>query len=725
MNIKKFIVMMLTSFNCMMLFNGVYVSADENLNSYYDVIADICGGSVAIYKDKEVTVDEAVYYDDLLYSGEMINDYVAFDECNGVYQYKIVDMDNDGIEELIFNYASCVYSIPLRVTDAESTLYIYTMENGKPLKIFEGENISVSGYNTSYDLGISEVNGKKYLIVSEYGVEGASLTEYRIYYKEDNSIKMKKDLYSISYNTYGPVNDAEYKDLTNGEKLMIESQFEEEASKYMNYVGRGIDGNNYGTQLFFEPHEKINRITDISELDSAKKISSNYAIYVVLNGKALFFEEYPYIKNGTTMVPMRGIFEELGVSVEYDAVTKTITAYKGSTVIELVTGSSRARINGGEVYLSVPVENKNGTTMVPARFVSEALGAQVLWDSVNKVVTINSENIETENQEDIDELSTENPFIGCSIEILNIYDNRNNILDAIAWGYSNITYGIEHIFDFEEEPQDIEYGKLVIADILNKVPENNYKIEDIEDAKDVSDVINVADDGLSLINDYFGTASEESLLLGEAVDNIDSVVDWSLFTAEEIAYILNDYGSNIMYFKILKENSEDEYINELIDELMVDYTNKWYKTVIDVNEKIVDGTIEGGLDVGLGAYTAGLYPLAKYTSEVYSSISGLKEKTDNIANFYLVCRMIYPVDKAYENAVVRYNNGECDINEVKAMFELNKATKVYAYECIEGFAKGEDKDIAGERIAEINRINMKNGKIEISQGAGNGGMGGR
>ena len=166
-------------------------------------------------------------------------------------------------------------------------------------------------------------------------------------------------------------------------------------------------------------------------------------------------------------------------------------------------------------------------------------------------------------------------------------------------------------------------------------------------------------------------------------------------------------------------------INELIDELMVDYTNKWYKTVIDVNEKIVDGTIEGGLDVGLGAYTAGLYPLAKYTSEVYSSISGLKEKTDNIANFYLVCRMIYPVDKAYENAVVRYNNGECDINEVKAMFELNKATKVYAYECIEGFANGEDKDIAGERIAEINRINMKNGKIEISQGVGNGGMGGR
>lgn len=112
-------------------------------------------------------------------------------------------------------------------------------------------------------------------------------------------------------------------------------------------------------------------------------------ITVMLNGNALAFDEPPYIENNTTRVPMRKIFETLGANVEYDAETKTVTAVKDDTVIKLVTGALTAEINGEKITLAAPVENKNGTTMVPLRFVSEALGAEVNWDGNSKTITIN------------------------------------------------------------------------------------------------------------------------------------------------------------------------------------------------------------------------------------------------------------------------------------------------------------------------------------------------
>ena len=112
-------------------------------------------------------------------------------------------------------------------------------------------------------------------------------------------------------------------------------------------------------------------------------------ISVILNGNELSFDQPPYIENGTTRVPMRGIFESIGATVEYDSATKTITARKGSTVIELAIGLSTAKINGKTVTLNASVTNKNGRTMVPLRFVSEAFGAEVAWDGENRVISIN------------------------------------------------------------------------------------------------------------------------------------------------------------------------------------------------------------------------------------------------------------------------------------------------------------------------------------------------
>ncbi|MBQ6555661.1 MAG: copper amine oxidase N-terminal domain-containing protein, partial [Firmicutes bacterium] len=61
--------------------------------------------------------------------------------------------------------------------------------------------------------------------------------------------------------------------------------------------------------------------------------------------------------------------------------------------IKLTIGEETALVNGEENKLLVPAEIKNSRTMVPLRFVSEALGAKVDWDGETKTITITNEEV--------------------------------------------------------------------------------------------------------------------------------------------------------------------------------------------------------------------------------------------------------------------------------------------------------------------------------------------
>ncbi|OPY55859.1 MAG: hypothetical protein A4E55_02447 [Pelotomaculum sp. PtaU1.Bin035] len=66
----------------------------------------------------------------------------------------------------------------------------------------------------------------------------------------------------------------------------------------------------------------------------------------------------------------------------------SVKAAKGNTTIQLKIGDSTAYKNGRPVRLDPPAQILNGSTMVPVRFVSEALGAEVKWDEAAQTVRI-------------------------------------------------------------------------------------------------------------------------------------------------------------------------------------------------------------------------------------------------------------------------------------------------------------------------------------------------
>ena len=114
----------------------------------------------------------------------------------------------------------------------------------------------------------------------------------------------------------------------------------------------------------------------------------NNTITVKLDGKQLSFDVAPIIQDGRTLVPLRTIFEALGADIEWNEANKMVIATKGATKIRLSIGKNTADKNGMPIKLDVPAIISEGRTLVPLRFVSESLGAEVEWDGETKTISI-------------------------------------------------------------------------------------------------------------------------------------------------------------------------------------------------------------------------------------------------------------------------------------------------------------------------------------------------
>lgn len=114
-------------------------------------------------------------------------------------------------------------------------------------------------------------------------------------------------------------------------------------------------------------------------------------IQVLVNGRAIDFQGVPPIQAGSrVLVPLRGVLEALGATVDFDNATQTVFAVRGATQMQLRIGSTQATVNGQSSTLDVPAQARLGRTFVPLRFVSESLGATVNYDSARRTVTISA-----------------------------------------------------------------------------------------------------------------------------------------------------------------------------------------------------------------------------------------------------------------------------------------------------------------------------------------------
>lgn len=111
-------------------------------------------------------------------------------------------------------------------------------------------------------------------------------------------------------------------------------------------------------------------------------------IRVIVDGNQLIFDTAPIIVEGRTLVPMRAIFEALGLSVQWNESDRTVKGTGEGIVVQLGIGSNKAIVNGVEQILDVPAMLIGGRTMVPLRFLSSSLGYNVVWIEESQLILL-------------------------------------------------------------------------------------------------------------------------------------------------------------------------------------------------------------------------------------------------------------------------------------------------------------------------------------------------
>ena len=107
-----------------------------------------------------------------------------------------------------------------------------------------------------------------------------------------------------------------------------------------------------------------------------------------------FDSSHPFInEDQVSMVPVRFISERIGAQVKWNADSKQITVKDelNDKTIILTLNSKTTSVNGSPVQLDSAPILKNGSTFVPLRFIAEQLGCTVGFDNKTGSVTITRE----------------------------------------------------------------------------------------------------------------------------------------------------------------------------------------------------------------------------------------------------------------------------------------------------------------------------------------------
>lgn len=117
----------------------------------------------------------------------------------------------------------------------------------------------------------------------------------------------------------------------------------------------------------------------------------NDTMAVYIKGEKVNFKGItPFISKGRTMVPVRGVFENIGADVSYDDKTETVTCKIMNNTVELVIGSNIAKVDDKLYELDVPAQIIDGRTVVPLRFIAERFDTYVVWcEELNAVLLFN------------------------------------------------------------------------------------------------------------------------------------------------------------------------------------------------------------------------------------------------------------------------------------------------------------------------------------------------
>lgn len=122
----------------------------------------------------------------------------------------------------------------------------------------------------------------------------------------------------------------------------------------------------------------------------ATKSQAEQAVQVEVNGQTVAFPDaQPFVdKQNRVQVPLRLISEMLGAQITWSPEKKQVSISQNAKTITLTLGNKVIYVNGAAEEMDTSAVSKGSRTYVPLRFITQALGAEMTWDTASGAVAI-------------------------------------------------------------------------------------------------------------------------------------------------------------------------------------------------------------------------------------------------------------------------------------------------------------------------------------------------
>ena len=122
---------------------------------------------------------------------------------------------------------------------------------------------------------------------------------------------------------------------------------------------------------------------------SITSVCSGQRIIVQVDGKeATFSDAQPQMIHGLVYVPIRGVFEQMGATIDWDASQGMVSGKRGSHTLLMRPQGHSVMVDNRSVHLDARAQMVGGSVMVPLRFVSAALGSDIEWNPITRTANI-------------------------------------------------------------------------------------------------------------------------------------------------------------------------------------------------------------------------------------------------------------------------------------------------------------------------------------------------
>lgn len=119
--------------------------------------------------------------------------------------------------------------------------------------------------------------------------------------------------------------------------------------------------------------------------------AAEYTPSLIYNNEVKQIENIKNV-NGRVILPFRAIFEMMGATVDYEQETSKVTALRDDKKVEFYVNGDRIFVTEdgktNEIPAEIGFDYERNRVMVPVRFISNALGARVGWNSEQRCVYV-------------------------------------------------------------------------------------------------------------------------------------------------------------------------------------------------------------------------------------------------------------------------------------------------------------------------------------------------